>query len=360
MADGLAHARKCKLTTVTAQIDGSHTDFGVLITEANLPSEIFDADGSNPAQNGGGDLRFGSSDGLTLYAADVVSFVTDNDPANGTAEIHVSFPNVRDTQTDDIYVFYNTPGTDAQPAVGAANGRNAVWSGIYGGVWHLNTLPDNSTNDVIDSSGNGNDGQGTGFVSGDLVDGPFGKALNFDSNVVEVADATEIDDDTDFTTIVVFKADAWGNDGWLTRKGATHRFGFTGGTDLRAESSGTDATYAVSNLSLGTWYVAQGEYSDTNNLEIWIDGTSVATSNGTKRAQGSAAMFIGGQNSGSNLFDGQIAEVRVAPSSLGGNYAATLANSLNNPGSFITVGTPEDVGGGATTRRYGLSTLGVG
>ena len=50
--------RKCELVIQSSQVPASLTDFAVLLTEATLPSEMFDADGANPALNGGGDIKF--------------------------------------------------------------------------------------------------------------------------------------------------------------------------------------------------------------------------------------------------------------------------------------------------------------
>ena len=135
--DGLAHARRCALTVGTVT-GGPHANMPLLLTEACLPSEMLDADGTFPAQSGGGDIRF-SSDyaGTTALACEIVTFTTNNNPALATARIWVKVPSVA-TGTM-IYVWYNTPGTDTQPAVGAGNGRNAVWSGFVLATHELGT-----------------------------------------------------------------------------------------------------------------------------------------------------------------------------------------------------------------------------
>lgn len=46
--------RKCELIIQSSQITGDLTEFPVLITEATLPQEMFDSDGTYPALNGGG------------------------------------------------------------------------------------------------------------------------------------------------------------------------------------------------------------------------------------------------------------------------------------------------------------------
>ncbi|WP_372899169.1 hypothetical protein, partial [Stieleria sp.] len=89
MAFPTGWTRKCELTFASTPT----ADLAALFTEDNLPSEMFDADGDNPALNGGGDIRFSSdSAGTSQLPCEVVSFVTDNDPANGTAQVWVKVP----------------------------------------------------------------------------------------------------------------------------------------------------------------------------------------------------------------------------------------------------------------------------
>jgi len=65
----------------------------VLLTADNLPSEMFDADGSYPAKSDGGDIRISKdADGSTQLACEIVNFTIDNNPANGRAEIWVKLP----------------------------------------------------------------------------------------------------------------------------------------------------------------------------------------------------------------------------------------------------------------------------
>ena len=164
--DGLAHARRCAL--VVGTVTGTHANMPLLLTEACLPSEMFDADGTFPAQSGGGDIRFSSDQaGTTALPCEIVLFTTDNNPALGTARIWVKVPSVATGTT--FYVWYNTVATDSQPAVGASNGRNAVWSG-YALVSHGLTGSDSTGNHTLTPTGAlavpgpfGDTGGGRGF-----------------------------------------------------------------------------------------------------------------------------------------------------------------------------------------------------
>ena len=146
--------RKCLVTIQSSQVSGSattHSDFPVLLTVDNLPSEMFDKDGTYPAQMGGGDIRFTSdSAGTTPLPCHVVKFITNDTPANGEAIIYVGVDVASDSDTT-IYVWYNTSDTKRQPKYNANTdadgfqGSDYVWAnyvamyqlGDFGGLRNL-------------------------------------------------------------------------------------------------------------------------------------------------------------------------------------------------------------------------------
>jgi hypothetical protein len=111
----------------------------------------------------------------------VVSFVTDNNPANGTAEIHVKVTSVSASVDTTIYVWWNTAGTDSQPAASDTYGSENVWDSNYKLVLHMSQDPSGSAPQILDSTSNGYDATSRGsMTSGDLVDAAVGKGLDFD------------------------------------------------------------------------------------------------------------------------------------------------------------------------------------
>ncbi len=54
--------RKVEIQIQSNKVDATLTDFPVLLTEDNMPSEACDADGTSPAQNGRRDIRFTSDE----------------------------------------------------------------------------------------------------------------------------------------------------------------------------------------------------------------------------------------------------------------------------------------------------------
>jgi len=154
--------RKCELVIQSSQVPDTLTNFPVLLTELTLPSEMLDADGSYPALNGGGDIRFSSDAiGSTRLSCEIVTFTTDNNPANGTAEIWVDVPTVLSSSNTSIWVWYDSSGA-SQPAASAAYGSESVWDANYKGVWHLNESGNGTADEFADATSNANHGQGVG------------------------------------------------------------------------------------------------------------------------------------------------------------------------------------------------------
>lgn len=148
--------RRCELRIQDSEVSGGLSNFPVLITEDCLPSEMFDADGSYPALNGGGDIRFSSDkEGTNRLSLEVVNFVTNNDPANGVAELWVKVPSISASSTTSIWVWYNKSG-ESQPSRSAAYGIEAVWSNDFLRVYHMGetgAVDSSPNNDTASSSG---------------------------------------------------------------------------------------------------------------------------------------------------------------------------------------------------------------
>ena len=71
--------RVSPVTFDRTKVSSDQTDIPILLTKDNLPPEMFDADGSYSAVNGGGDIRFTTTlSGATQIPCQIVSFVTDN------------------------------------------------------------------------------------------------------------------------------------------------------------------------------------------------------------------------------------------------------------------------------------------
>ena len=144
--------RKAEIIIQFNKVGANLTDFPVLLTKANIPDEACDADGTSPAQSGGGDIRFTSDEGgNTQLPLEVVDFTTSNDPANCTVEMYVKVPSVSSSSNTSIWMWYDTETSASQPSASSAYGSENVWDSNYKGVWHLDessgTRNDSTTND---------------------------------------------------------------------------------------------------------------------------------------------------------------------------------------------------------------------
>jgi hypothetical protein len=143
-------ARRCEVMLDTGVLypGGGVANWPRVIVRGCLPDEMFDVDGANPARSDGGDV-WASLDGTveSRVPMDVVFFSTDDDPANGRAELWVRLPG---EETEAVWIHWGGYQS-VQPAAGSTYGRYAVWSNHFGAVYRFNENPGN----VVDRSGNG-------------------------------------------------------------------------------------------------------------------------------------------------------------------------------------------------------------
>jgi len=359
--------RKCKLTIDPAKVDADLTDFPVLLTEDNLPEEMFDADGSHPALNGGGDIRFSTDSlGATRLACEVVSFVTDNDPANGSAEIWVKIPSVSATVDTDFYIWYDKAG-ESQPAANDTYGSQNVWDSDFVGVWHLQESGNGTSGEYKDSTANANHGQGGGGTSGKIpaqIDAKWGKGQDFDgsNDYILLPSSISTPIGNNITLSAWVKADGFGTGrGILTEiynagGDANVEFGLLLGNSVaqpqRLRSGFFNGSWrlAVSptNYTTGNWDLIWGNYEGTT-VKLYQNITQLQTHSYTgSLPSGTSGWRIGrvhdSATEGSDYnWDGIIDECRVHKTNRTAEWMAAEWNNQDNPATFITVDTPQNI-----------------
>jgi hypothetical protein len=139
------------IDVATLHAAGSVANYPRVLTRAVLPAEMFDADGTHPALADGGDV-WASLTGSpsTRIPLDLIFFSTDNDPANGTAELWVRMPSDSDNK---VWIHWGGDQT-AQPDRDSTYGGDAVWSEHFGAVWRLHEDPQVITT-ILDRTGQG-------------------------------------------------------------------------------------------------------------------------------------------------------------------------------------------------------------
>lgn len=357
MAFPTGWGRRATVTIGAAQVAGAGalSDFPFLCTVDNLPSEMFDADGSNPALAGGGDIRFSSDEaGTTQLSIDVVTFTINNNPALGTAEIWVKASSIDDS--DVFYVWYDKTG-ETQPAVTAVpGGRDDVWT-LFEAVYHANEASGNLT----DSTGNSN----TATAGGTPLYAQTGKigdavGMNSGGDEFEIADSAGTEFGSALTATCWVNVADWnpegnsnpriiskasGSDGWSL-------LWLSAGTDRLAMTINSDTDGAAINGTPATStdiYIA-GRYDGTDAFIRTDNGADSSTTRSGGITGNSNVTALGnspGGTSSRNQLGGSIDEVRLAPTVFTDDFLTTDYNAQFAPGTFATAGTPETPAAGA-------------
>jgi hypothetical protein len=351
--------RKCEIVIDAAEVDGTLTNFPVLLTEANLPSEMLDADGSYPARNGGGDIRFTSDEaGTTRIPCEIVSFVTNNNPALGTAQIWVKVPSISASVNTSFWLWYNNPDATL-PVPSSDYGSENVWDSDYVSVWHLEQEPSSVSAQIFDSTRNKKHLTAEGsMTSGDLVAAAAGNGLDFDGTddrVVAAANETALHGDCTieatgtFDTLssqrnIVSNRFAGLNEGLTLRTSGTalQFFGYDGGFH------GVDIAAAV---STGVRYSMAGTFNGST-YELYRDGASIGTSSDATLPTSTGVLSVGGDSGVGRYTDGILDEVRISTIARSTAWIAASHSTLRTPATFALAGTPESPGGVTTSPWY--------
>lgn len=340
--------RKCELVIQVAQVAGALTDFPVLLTKDNLPSEMMDSDEANAALEGGGDIRFTTDeDGTSQIPCEVVSFARNSNPASAAVEIWVKIPSVSGSVDTSFWVWYKKSG-ETQPAASDPFGSQAVWDSNYLAVLHKNasvtvgnTTPDSTSN-----------GRNFTAVAANLnaVAGSVGNGLDFTSSpYLTKADENPALRPASFTLEIWLKPDATSNFMVVAMKtnGSSWTLGW--GLDFRnpnlrfwLNAYNAAGQFAETNPGTSSTRLIQAKYNGTT-ISQRLDGNSPVTqAYATPINYDTDAVHIG-FHSGGVALNGRIDEFRISNVARSDAWGATNWNAQNAPGTFIVEGTPEDV-----------------
>ena len=361
MAYPTGWGRRCELKIASSKVSANLSSFPVLLNEDTLPSEMFDADGSYPALNGGGDIRFSSDEaGDTQLPCEVVSFVTDNDPANGTAEIWVKVASVSSSADTSIYVWYKKSG-ETQPAIDATYGAENVWRSEYKLVSH--------DGGETDSTSGGNDGTAEGGVTGGGATGQIGVATTFDGS----DDGFNVGDNAFRPGSSSFSLTTWAKTSSANRQrlfskqeyGAPNKYfifrveGNTGYIETMYNDglNNPNATGSTDRAD-GNWhYFAMVRDNVNDNIYGYVDKTTDCS-----EAQGALGdldnesdMVIGRRNyDNTQGFVGEMDEVRYYFGVLSKNWIDTEYNNQSSPSTFASSGSIQTIGTAPPATGHGM------
>lgn len=353
--------RKVEIIVQESKIDATLTNFPVLLTKDNLPSEPCDADGTYPAQDGGGDIRFTTDEaGDSQIPLEVVRFETDNNPSLCEVELYVKIPTISSSTGTSIWMWYNTGDTNEQPAASSTYGSENVWSS-YAGVWHMQE----ASGTRYDATGNSSDltdvntvtsatGKvGTTAASFDDTSSEYlyigdNAALSMGSDVSWYMSAwARAHDLSAYNTIFAKKENNSSQREYLLYTTPTPRFAF----DNYYNSGGSSVTLPASTFgspSTNTWYHVGMRHDATGDeLDIAINnGTKDPTSNGGDTFNGTGRFSIGANNTTGtpvDYMDGEIDEVRILKENVSDAWWKAEYENTSDPAAFAVEEEPVDV-----------------
>ncbi len=306
-----------KITIDHTYVDANLTDFPAYI---KVSADVQIGDG---AQVDGDDIRFTSSDGITLLSYEEESW-TGGAGADATANYWVKVPTVFGFANTDIYIYYGNSG--------AADGQDAVnvWDTNFKGVWHLaETATDEGTAASLyqDSTTNNNDGTQAGpdDIAGKVYNGQDFDGTNDDVNLAATSTIIGSSSSQPFTATAWAKADVDPS----VRYGIVTAYDSGGdfGWDLRLDAStpAAGAVFSVGNWNNNTAVSATANFVETDwnhyvgifdgtNVKVYVNGVLGGTT-GTGAIDGAANTIRIGSDfdrAAGRFFDGRIDEVHIS------------------------------------------------
>ena len=344
------------LTIPAGQVSAVLAGFPVLLTPANLPSQMLDADGAGPALSGGGDVRFSSdAAGATQLPCEVVSLVPQNDPATATAQLWVQLPSISNVADTTFYVWWGYPG-ETQPAASDPYGSQAVWDASFQAVYHLEEDPSGAAPQVLDSTATGAHlTAGGAMTAGDLVAGKVGSGIDLDHADDLLSNGSALDNLAALTISAQMKpSSGYGSN---TRNVAGKHWSFS--IDSGAETILFTVPHATTMLqrqsifasvTMNAWAhlaVTWDGSTTAANAHEYVNGAEVGmyitTTNGAGARSDDAAfdVTVGNRSGGGAYgFGGILDEVRISNAVRSVAWLLAETNGMNAPASFVTAGAP--------------------
>jgi hypothetical protein len=317
-----------KITIDATKVAADLTDFPIYLDTDDLSTGFY-----TNAKSDCSDVRITLADGTTEIPREIVFC----DGTNG--EIHFKAAGTLSGSFDTSYYIYYGNAAASDYAVSATYGRNAVWSD-YDAVYHMNEDPSGSAPQMIDSTGNSNDGTSAGsMTSGDLVTGKLGEGIDFDGTNDYIDLANRI---VNATGNVSYSSWAKPN----TTSGVRVLAALAAGTAYRSGLYQPDNVYrfsvnsastfiSTSSANVNNWTYLVGTY-DTSTTRLYAAGSQVASSSSAQTTLTTETAFIGSRGGVDLFFSGVLDEIRFTNSVLSANWITTEYNNQSSPSTFYS------------------------
>lgn len=300
----------------------------------------------------GADVRLALLDGTPL--AREIECV--DVPSTDAAMIHYPFDTVAGTNSQ-FYVYWGNASL-SEPATDSTYGSEAVWSG-FGGVWLMNNDPSGSAPQLLDSTSNDRNGTSGGtMLTEDLVNGVYGKNIDFDGTD-DCFDVATFTNPSSLSIIVRIKFDSVATNmelfSWYD-VGANKDFTFrqNGGKPFLEYFNDGSNNISVSGdytLSADILYTLVLTQTGSDYPKFYVNGVlqsnTGATKVGTPTPQSMPLRFGKYGTGTTNQFNGQFAISELINTVVSANYILTTHKNLNNPTSigtdpfYLSIGTKQ-------------------
>ena len=292
----------------------------------------------------GWDIRFTSSDGLTLLPQQVESY----SPSTGSLLVWVQIPTIYASQNTYFYMYYGDAAyTGSDPTISAAFGSE------YLGVYHMGTGTGRSLFELTDASTSANNATNTGTTNSA---GKIGAASTFNGTTAYVTLPNESKFEISnfgkqtlsaWVNITTYSASAYakyldkGTGSWtLRRDNGSVR------VEMREDYQSPEFLNAINTggIAIAGWHYLVSTFDhEVNNMVVYIDGSSAASSKNVPANQiiqnNTNQVRIGADAGGvpGNYFKGMMDEVRIENVARTADWIKFEYDNMNNPVGFATI-----------------------
>jgi len=309
--------KRIKITIDSAQVDSNLSNFPVPIylsassgPENDDVSAIFD---ELITVSGTKKIAITTSDEQTQCYVEIERW----DWSNEKAWLHVKVPTIVSGTDTELYFYYDSTHADNTTYVGDVGSTpgQTVWDSNFKLVCHMGEDPTGGSGCIKDSTSNTNHGTpGGSMTSGDLVDGKFGKALDFDGSDDEVNVGAVANFTGNCTISLLVKKDGVDNGFFIVKRGpGGNQFQFWMYHDAFSQAiffwNGTTSVESVGVISSNVWRHAAVTRSGTD-ITFYINGSGETSQ--TLSVPGSSTEDIILSSDGTAYANGALDEVRIS------------------------------------------------
>jgi len=355
MAELSGWGYRIKITVDNTNIDSDLTQFPVPIilgTSVGQSSQdmscVFDSIGVNYLK-----IAVTKADGTTQIYGEVEQW----DSVNEKALVWVAKSDlvIASASVTELYIYYDPTHANNTTYIGVPGDAvvQHIWDSYFKAVYHMAQDPSGGAGCIFDSTSSGADGTPGGGLtaSGDLIDGDYGKALQFDdadNDYLEVTnDCFSITGAITVEGIAALDAAGGSDYARIFHKGTIFSkivglWVDSSGTCMFRINGGSNATGSIPSFSLGTYYYLVGRYDPSGDgvIRVQADLTEIGTTNETDAITAGTDTFIGNADS-SRGWDGPIREVRVSNVKRSDDWLKAICYS--NVDDLLTFGEPEQL-----------------